>query len=91
MFARLAPAARRASLFGFYAVSEKVAGVVGPLLFALVAQGAGSSRLAVLTLLPFFVGGGWLLLTVDLARGAARAAEEPAGVRPGGPGPGPSM
>jgi len=76
LFARLAPASRRASLFGFYSVSEKLAGVVGPLLFGLVAEGAGSSRLAVLTLLPFFVAGGALLLTVDLERGAARAAEE---------------
>jgi UMF1 family MFS transporter len=76
MFARLAPAPRRASLFGFYAVSEKVAGVVGPLLFALAAQAAGTSRVAVLTLVPLLVAGGWLLLTVDLGRGARRAAED---------------
>ncbi len=76
MFARLAPASRRASLFGFYSVSEKLAGVVGPLLFGVAASLAGSSRLAVLGLLPLFVGGGWLLLTVDLARGSARAAAD---------------
>lgn len=77
MFARLAPASRRASLFGFYAVSEKVAGVIGPLVFGLVATATGTSRWAVLVLLPMFALGGALLLTVDLARGTARATEEP--------------
>jgi MFS transporter, UMF1 family len=76
MFARLAPASRRASLFGFYAVSEKVAGVVGPLAFGVVATVAGTSRWAVLVLLPMFAAGAALLLTVDLARGTARAAAE---------------
>ncbi len=85
LFARLAPAAERTRLFGFYAVSEKVAGVIGPLLFGLVAQVAGSSRLAVLALLPLFVGGAWLLLTVDLARGQARAAGDAAGAGAGPP------
>jgi hypothetical protein len=42
-------------------------------LFGLVTQLSGSGRFAVLTLLPFFIGGAWLLMTVDLAAGAARA------------------
>ena len=61
-------------LFGFYSVSEKLSGVVGPILFGLVAQWS-AGRYAVLTLLPFFVAGAWLLLSVDLERGARRAQE----------------
>jgi len=75
MFATLVPRGKVSELFGFYSVSEKLAGVVGPLLFALVAQWTGAGRFAVLTLLPFFIGGAWLLLTVDLERGARRAQE----------------
>jgi UMF1 family MFS transporter len=75
MFASLAPRRQAGELFGFYSVSEKLAGVAGPLLFGLVAQWSGAGRFAVLTLLPFFIGGAWLLLTVDLERGARRAQE----------------
>jgi UMF1 family MFS transporter len=74
------PARRTAEMFGFYSVSEKLAGVVGPILFGAAAHAAGAGRLGVLTLLPFFVGGAWLLLTVDLERGRARAAAT--GARP---------
>jgi len=73
MFASLAPRRRIGEMFGFYSVSEKLAGVVGPILFGLVAQMTGAGRFAVLTLLPFFLGGLWLLMTVDLAKGAERA------------------
>ncbi len=75
MFASMVPARESGTLFGFYSVSEKLAGVVGPLLFGLVAHGSGASRVAVLTLLPFFIGGAWLLGTVDLDKGARRARE----------------
>ena len=75
MFASLAPRRQAGELFGFYSVSEKLAGVAGPLLFGLVAQWSGAGRFAVLTLLPFFIGGAWLLLTVDLERGTRRAQE----------------
>jgi UMF1 family MFS transporter len=75
MFAALVPRRQMGELFGFYSVSEKMAGVVGPVLFGLVAQWTGAGRFAVLTLLPFFVVGAWLLLTVDLERGAQRAQE----------------
>jgi len=80
MCASLVPRARLSELFGFYSVSEKLAGVVGPLVFGLVAHLTGSGRFAVLTLLPFFIGGAWLLMRVDLEAGAARATgDAPAG------------
>lgn len=75
MFASLAPRRQLSEMFGFYSVSEKLAGVIGPLLFGLVAQISGTGRFAVLTLAPFLAVGAWLLMTVDLERGARRAAE----------------
>jgi UMF1 family MFS transporter len=75
MFASLAPRRQLSEMFGFYSVSEKLAGVIGPLLFGLVAQVSGAGRFAVLTLVPFLAVGAWLLTTVDLERGAKRAAE----------------
>jgi UMF1 family MFS transporter len=79
LFASLVPPARSGELFGFYSVSEKLAGVAGPLLFGLVTQFTHGGRLATLTLLPLFLGGAWLLSTVDFARGRrAVEAETPA-------------
>jgi len=81
MFTSLVPRGRSGEFFGFYSVSEKLAGVVGPVLFGVVTQLTGGGRLATLTLIPLFVAGGWLLARVDLARGARQAAQDttPAG------------
>jgi UMF1 family MFS transporter len=73
IFVSLVPRSRTGELFGFYSVSEKLAGVVGPLVFGVVTQFSGAGRYAVLTLLPFFLVGAWLLVTVDLERGATAA------------------
>lgn len=73
MFASLVPREQTGELFGFYSVSEKLAGVVGPILFGVVTQLSGGGRLATLTLLPLFLGGAWMLSRVDLARGRREA------------------
>ena len=75
MFASLVPRERSGEMFGFYSVSEKLAGVAGPILFGVVTQLTHGGRLATLTLLPLFIGGAWLLSTVDLERGR-RAAQD---------------
>jgi UMF1 family MFS transporter len=74
MFASLVPRERTGEMFGFYSVSEKLAGVVGPILFGVVTQATHGGKLATLTLLPLFIGGAWLLSTVDLERGRRAAA-----------------
>jgi UMF1 family MFS transporter len=72
------PRFRTAEFFGFYDVSSKFAGIIGPLLFAIVGQLTGSSRLSVIALVIFFIGGGLLLLRVDTDEGmrVARQMEE---------------
>jgi UMF1 family MFS transporter len=77
LFGRMVPKAKSAEFFGFYDVSSKFAGIVGPAVFALVGQLTGSSRLGIISLIVFFVVGGLLLTKVDEAEGirVARAAD----------------
>ena len=78
LFASLVPRHRSAEFFGFYSTSGKLAGIAGPLVFGLVGQAAGDSRLGILSLVVFFVLGGWLLSRVDVEEGRrqARSCEE---------------
>lgn len=85
LFASLIPRSRSSEFFGFFAVLEKFAGILGPALFALAIQATGSSRVAIVSVVLFFVTGALLLrrVDVDAGRAAARAAAPlPAGVTP---------
>lgn len=77
LFASVVPKHKSGEFFGFYSVFEKFGGILGPLVFALAVQGGGSSRVAILWVIAFFVVGGGLLWRVDVAEGehAARAAD----------------
>jgi UMF1 family MFS transporter len=68
-FGTLLPKSRSAEFFSFYDVSSKFAGIIGPFVFGLVGQMTGSSRLSVVSLVIFFVGGGLILLTVKEKEG----------------------
>lgn len=82
LFATLVPRDRSAQFFGLFGVTDKVSGVLGPLVFAAVTTAAGSSRLAVLSVGVFFVIGGALLAFVDVEEGRRLAREgEGAAVR----------
>ncbi len=82
LFASMVPRHQTAEFFGFYSTSGKLAGVVGPLVFGLVGQLTGTSRLGILSLVLFFGIGGWLLSRVDVEAGRrdARKAESESGV-----------
>ncbi len=73
LFGSMVPRHRSAEFFGFYAMSGKLAGVAGPLIFGLVSQATGTSRLGILSLVVFFIVGGWLLTRVDVEGGRAMA------------------
>ncbi len=76
LFGLMAPKAASAEFFGFYDVSSKFAGIAGPALFALVGQLTGSSRLSIVALVIFFIGGIVLLSQVDEKEGLKVAEEE---------------
>jgi UMF1 family MFS transporter len=74
LFASLIPKERSAEVFALFALSEKLAGVLGPGLFTLTIILTGSSRYAVASVILFFLAGGLLLSQVDVTSGR-RAAQ----------------
>ncbi len=74
LFARMIPKHKSSEYFGFYSVFEKFAGVAGPAVFATSVTLFGSSRVAVLSVIGFFIAGALVLSRVDIAEGEARAA-----------------
>jgi MFS transporter, UMF1 family len=73
LFAALIPPGKNAEFFGFYAISGKFASILGPLVFAAIADLTGSTRLSILALSAFFLIGIVFLSGVDMERGKARA------------------
>jgi UMF1 family MFS transporter len=73
LFGTMIPKSRSAEFFSFYDVSSKFAGIIGPFVFGLVGQLTGSSRLSVVALVVFFIGGGMILFTVNEKEGRASA------------------
>jgi UMF1 family MFS transporter len=77
MFASLIPRHKSAEFFAFFSIFEKFTGVLGPAAFTLAVTATGSGRLAVLSIIVFFIVG-WVILArvnVDAGQAAARAAE----------------
>jgi len=77
LFANMIPKHKSGEFFGFYSVFEKFGGILGPLVFAIAVGQSGSSRVAILWVIAFFVIGGALLAFVNVPEGerAARAAD----------------
>lgn len=75
LFGNMVPKAQTAEFFGFYDMSSKFAGLLGPLVFAVVGQLAGSSRLSIFSLILFFIVGGLVLSRVNEEEGIRVARE----------------
>ena len=84
LYASMAPRAKSGEFFGFFSVSEKFAGIAGPLIFGAVialttaTTGMPSPRPAVFSIVLLFVFGGLLLARVDEREGRRVAQEEDA-------------
>ena len=76
LFSSMTPKARTAEFFGFYDISSKFAGILGPLLFSATALIFGTSRLGIVSLVIFFVVGALLLSRVDEHAGIDVAKSE---------------
>jgi UMF1 family MFS transporter len=79
LFSRMIPAGKEASFFGLYEVSERGTSWMGPLLFSVVVSRTGSYRLALLSLIFFFVVGLvvlWITNTDKAIREAQKVAEQ---------------
>jgi UMF1 family MFS transporter len=73
MFARMIPPGREAEYFSLYEISERGTSWIGPLLFGLALQFTDSYRVAIVSLMVFFIAGFLLLSRVDVARAEAEA------------------
>ena len=81
VFARLIPAKKASEFFGFYAVAERFATVLGPLVFTLSVALTGSSRTRLLFIIAFFAAGAALAM-VDEKEGCVRRRPKSDGPRP---------
>lgn len=75
---RMTPARHAGEFFGFFNFSGKAVSFLGPFVFGLVVKFTGDSRLAILSLLPEFIIGWWIVARLDFNRGRqdALAAED---------------
>jgi UMF1 family MFS transporter len=74
LFARMIPKQKSAEYFGFFSVFEKFSGIAGPAVFAASVTLFGNSRMAVLSVIIFFILGAIVLTRVNVAEGEAQAA-----------------
>jgi UMF1 family MFS transporter len=80
LFAAMIPRHKSSEFFAFFGVFERYAGVLGPLVFAVVVEATGTSRMAVLAVLLFFISGAAILTAVDVDAGRRAAREADADV-----------
>ena len=76
LFGSMIPKTRTAEFFGFYGMSSRIGGFLGPLVFAVVGQITGNSRFSIIAIVIFFVLGAILLTRVNVAEGVRIAREE---------------
>ena len=74
LYSLLIPRGREAEYFGLYEVTDKGTSWLAPLIFALALQFTHSYRVAILSLIVFFLSGLAVLARVNVARGAREAA-----------------
>jgi UMF1 family MFS transporter len=80
LFSQMIPAGREAEYFGLYEISERGTSWIGPLVFAVAVQLTGTQRLAIVSLIIFFIAGLALLSRVDVRRAMREAGQEPEGL-----------
>lgn len=69
LFASMIPRRQSTELFALFSLSEKFAGILGPLFFTATVYLTGSSRNGILSVIAFFIVGGILLSKVDVEEG----------------------
>jgi UMF1 family MFS transporter len=78
LFSSMSPASKSGEFFGLFGVMEKFSAIIGPLVFTFAVINFGSSRPAVLSIVAFFILGGYLLTRVDVEAGTRVARQEDA-------------
>ncbi len=73
LFSQLIPKGREAEYFSLYEISDKGTSWISPLVFALALELTGNYRVAILSLIVFFIGGLIVLLRVNVQQGIREA------------------
>lgn len=76
IYSMMIPKGREAEYFSLYEVSERGTSWLGPLLFGLSLQFTGSYRIALFSLVVFFIAGLLLLIRLDVRRAAEEAGDD---------------
>jgi MFS transporter, UMF1 family len=71
LYASMIPTEKSSEFFSFISVSGKFAGIMGPLMFGIVAQMTGGSRISILFLVTFFIIGAFMLYKLNIEEGRA--------------------
>ena len=77
LFSQLIPAGKEAEYYGFYEISDRGTSWLGPLAFGLTFQLTGSYRLAIVSLVVFFVVGFVALAALPIRRAVVEAGNTP--------------
>jgi UMF1 family MFS transporter len=77
LFSQLIPKGREGEYFGLYEISDKGTSWLGPLLFGLAYEVTRSYRVAIISLLVFFVVGFLALAAVPMRRAITAAGNTP--------------
>lgn len=77
LFAQMIPPSREAEYFGFYEIAARGTSWLGPLAFAVANQALKSQRVAILSLIAFFVIGIALLAPIRVRQAMLDAGQDP--------------
>jgi len=77
LFSQLIPKGKEGEYFGFYEISDKGTSWMGTLLFGITYDQTGSYRLAIVSLIIFFVVGFFALLAVPIRKAIIQAGNTP--------------
>jgi UMF1 family MFS transporter len=73
LFAGFVPEGKNAEFFSFFALSDRVAAMLGPLVYGMLLWITGSTRVALLSLTLFFAAGALVLYFVNVEQGRRQA------------------
>lgn len=73
LFAGFVPAGKNAEFFAFFALSDRVSAMGGPLVYGMLLWLTGNTRIALLSLTAFFVCGALVLALVNVEQGRLQA------------------
>lgn len=76
IFAKMIPANQESAYFSLYEISERGTSWIGPVVFGLAVQLTGSSRVALLPLIAFFIAGIVILLFTNMRQAIRDAGNE---------------